>query len=283
MVLEFADNFLTASGDLLPDLAVYEAGDSEDVLVEVSYDGITYIPVGTVSGLNPYVDLDAFGFSTESLLRFVRLTDDAGQGATSGDSVGADIDAVGAISSRQRSIRDELRISLAQNYNVVGQENNTEVWRYYGDTVRIFGTAFWDVLDPGVLRYSTGGRIGDVFGPTDTNFPITQAARRALNNGTSRGNPVAPTSVTIDDIVISFAERGEMVLSNTRATADQTEPALQNLKPVLINSNSAPHPTTVRPKGRICLSRQYLLLGPRAELSIPTIDCSEPWPSIRPD
>ncbi|MFM8574246.1 MAG: hypothetical protein ACKOAU_21815, partial [Pirellula sp.] len=216
MVLEFADNFLTASGDLLPDLAVYEAGDSEDVLVEVSYDGITYIPVGTVSGLNPYVDLDAFGFTTESLLRFVRLTDDAGQGATSGDSVGADIDAVGAISSRQRSIRDELRISLAQNYNVAGQENNTEVWRYYGDTVRIFGTAFWDVLDAGVLRYSTGGRIGDVFGPTDTNAPLTQAARRALNNGTSRGNPVAPTSVTIDDIVISFAERGEMV-SNGQA------------------------------------------------------------------
>ncbi|MCY3007182.1 MAG: Ig-like domain-containing protein [Planctomycetota bacterium] len=226
MVVQFADNYLTASGDILPDLAVYEVGTSENVFVEVSYDGITFTSVGTISGTNRYVDLDAFGFGTDSLLRYVRLTDDPNQGGNTGNSVGADIDAVGALSSRQRNVRDEIRTSLAQSFNVTGQKNNTEVWRYYGDTIQIFAAATWDIVDPGILRYSGGGRVGDNFGPADTNFPLTQAARRALNNGTSRGTPSAPMSVTIDDIVLSFAERGEMV-SNGQALQGVFLPTFQ--------------------------------------------------------
>ncbi|MFN9462396.1 MAG: hypothetical protein ACK6B2_04250, partial [Planctomycetota bacterium] len=224
MVVQFADNYLTGSGDDQPDLAVYEVGTSENVNVEVSYDGVVFTPVGTISGLIRYVDLDAFGFGTDSLLRYVRLTDDPNQGPNGGVSPGADIDAVGALSSRQRNVRDEIRTSLAGSFNVAGQENNTEVWRFYGDTIRVFGTALWDVADQGILRFSGGRRLGDNFGPEDTFFPITQAARRALNNGTIQGNPNSPMSVTIDDIVISFAERGEMV-SNGQA-----------LQPVFVDS-----------------------------------------------
>ncbi|MFM8399820.1 MAG: hypothetical protein ACKOAH_18495, partial [Pirellula sp.] len=216
MVVQFADNYLTGSGDDQPDLAVYEVGTSENVNVEVSYDGVTFTAVGTISGANPYVDLDAFGFGTDSLLRYVRLTDDPNQGPNGGVSPGADIDAVGALSSRQRNVRDEIRTAFAGSFNVAGQQNNTEVWRYYNDTILIYGSAAWRVRNPGVLRYSGGGRVGDNFGPADTNFPLTQAARRALNNGTIQGTPNAPMSVTIDDIVVSFAERGEMV-SNGQA------------------------------------------------------------------
>ncbi|MCE2810227.1 MAG: hypothetical protein LW850_07470 [Planctomycetaceae bacterium] len=226
MVVQFADNYLTGSGDDLPDLAVYEVGTSENVNVEVSYDGVTFTPVGTISGANRYVDLDAFGFGTDSLLRYVRLTDDPNQGPNAGNSVGADIDAVGALSSRQRNVRDEIRTSLAGSFNVAGQENNTEVWRYYNDTILIYGSAAWRVNNPGVLRYSGGGRVGDNFGPADTNFPLTQAARRALNNGTIQGSPNAPMSVTIDDIVVSFAERGEMV-SNGQSLQPVFSPTFQ--------------------------------------------------------
>ena len=107
------------------------------------------------------------------------------------------------------NVRDQMIIALAGALNVAGQENNLDVWRFDRDTIKFFGTGV-SVDDPGVLRLS-GSRLGDSFGPADTNFPVTQAARRALNNGTSLGNPIAPMSVTIDDIVISFAERGEMI------------------------------------------------------------------------
>ena len=99
LVLEFTNNFLTGSGNADPDLMIFEVGDSEEVGVELSVDGVTYIDVGRASGASPTIDIDAFGFSTISRIPFVRLTDLANQGAQSGDSVGADIDAVGAISS----------------------------------------------------------------------------------------------------------------------------------------------------------------------------------------
>ena len=100
LIVQFTNNILTGSGNASPDLAVYEVGVSEQVRVEVSADGTNYTFVGIASFDNRYIDLDAFGFSTLSQLYFVRVTDQINDGATSGDSVGADIDAIGAISSR---------------------------------------------------------------------------------------------------------------------------------------------------------------------------------------
>ncbi|MBX3422804.1 MAG: pre-peptidase C-terminal domain-containing protein [Pirellulaceae bacterium] len=99
LVLQFADNLLTGSGNADPDLVVFEVGDSEEVLVEVSADGLAWTAVGRASAAVPALDIDAFGFNRNSRLAFVRLTDIAGQGTQSGNSVGADIDAVGALSS----------------------------------------------------------------------------------------------------------------------------------------------------------------------------------------
>lgn len=99
LVVQFNNNLLTGSGDANPDLVVFQVGDSEEVIVDVSADGIRYTSVGRVSATTPTVDLDAFGFNNNSRLAFVRLTDVVTQGSQIGNSVGADIDAVGAISS----------------------------------------------------------------------------------------------------------------------------------------------------------------------------------------
>ncbi len=104
LVVQFTNNILTGSDDARSDLAIYEVGSSEQVRVEVSSDNITYTSVGTASFNNRFIDLDAFGFNSLSQLFFVRLTDVANDGAVSGDSVGADIDAVGALSSRPATI-----------------------------------------------------------------------------------------------------------------------------------------------------------------------------------
>lgn len=99
-VLQFTNNALTGSGNSDFDLWVFEVGpDVEDTFVDVSVDGTLWTAVGKVFGATSGIDLDAFGFGTGSLLSFIRLTDDPAEGDASGLTVGADIDAVGAIAS----------------------------------------------------------------------------------------------------------------------------------------------------------------------------------------
>jgi hypothetical protein len=52
-----------------------------------------------VFGSTAGIDIDSFGFGTSDLFAFVRLMDDTNEGDQTGASVGADIDAVGAIST----------------------------------------------------------------------------------------------------------------------------------------------------------------------------------------
>jgi hypothetical protein len=100
ITVEFVDNRLTGSGSSALDLWIFEIGpDVEDTFVAVSKDGVTYTSVGKVFGATAGIDLDAFGFGVADQFRFVRLTDDGNEGDQSGATVGADIDAVGAISS----------------------------------------------------------------------------------------------------------------------------------------------------------------------------------------
>lgn len=100
IVMEFVDNLLTGSGDSGLDLWVFEIGpDVEDTFVDVSEDGLVWTSVGKVFGATSGIDIDAFGFNIMSALKFVRLTDDPNEGQRSGFYVGADIDAVGAIST----------------------------------------------------------------------------------------------------------------------------------------------------------------------------------------
>lgn len=98
LTLEFVDNRLTGSGDAKLDLWIFEVGpDVEDTFVSISRDGVTFLDIGKVFGATAGIDIDAFGFGPSDEFRFVRLVDDRLEGGASG----ADIDAVGAISSRR--------------------------------------------------------------------------------------------------------------------------------------------------------------------------------------
>ena len=100
ITLQFVDNRLTGSGDNKPDLYVFEVGtDVEATFVEISKDGVQWFAVGKVFGSTAGVDIDAFGWKTTDLFAFVRLRDDPLADGQVGFSVGADIDAVGAIST----------------------------------------------------------------------------------------------------------------------------------------------------------------------------------------
>lgn len=102
VVARFTDNILSGSGSPELDLWIFEVGPQvEDMFVEVSEDGLNWVPVGAVGGGKSGVDLDAYGFGPASTLSFVRLTDDPEKDGKRGSTVGADIDAIGAISSGQ--------------------------------------------------------------------------------------------------------------------------------------------------------------------------------------
>lgn len=101
IVLRFDDNKLTGSDSAALDLWVFEVGPNvEDTFVDISVDGINWNAVGKVFGSTAGIDIDAFGFGVADQFGYVRLTDDPAEGGGgSGGTVGADIDAVGAIST----------------------------------------------------------------------------------------------------------------------------------------------------------------------------------------
>ncbi|MCX5909138.1 MAG: PEP-CTERM sorting domain-containing protein [Deltaproteobacteria bacterium] len=100
IILRFTDNSLTGSGTSAYDLWIFEVGpDVESTSVKISKDGFTWSDIGLISGSTRGIDIDAYGFTTTDFFPYVWLTDDPNQGATTGASVGADIDAIGAIST----------------------------------------------------------------------------------------------------------------------------------------------------------------------------------------
>jgi hypothetical protein len=113
----FTDNLLTNSGDAMLDLHVFEVGpDIEDTFVAIrptagtvgllppagdaNLDG--FWEIGKIFGATSSIDIDSFfpGFGA-GVLNFdaVQLIDDPAEGLMVGETVGADIDAVGAITS----------------------------------------------------------------------------------------------------------------------------------------------------------------------------------------
>ncbi len=109
ITVRFIDNALTGSDSTDADLFIFEiGGDVEDTFVEISVDGIDFIDVGKVTGATSTIDIDPFlaaaGIDPFTKFFFVRLTDDPNEGeeARGGSlstTVGADIDAIGALTS----------------------------------------------------------------------------------------------------------------------------------------------------------------------------------------
>lgn len=100
IVLKFTDNFLTGSDDNTDDLWIFEVGpDVKSTFVWLSKDGTNWLSIGGIGGSTRGIDIDAFGYGTADQFAYVMLQDDPNQGDTGPDSPGADIDAVGAIST----------------------------------------------------------------------------------------------------------------------------------------------------------------------------------------
>jgi len=101
LIVEFIDNFLTGSGDDGDDLYIFETGPLvQATFVDISADGLTWDSVGSVGGSLRGIDIDAFGFGVGDLFSFVRLTDSGiPEDGESPQVLGADIDAIGAIST----------------------------------------------------------------------------------------------------------------------------------------------------------------------------------------
>lgn len=100
LTLRFVDNALTGSGNANKDLWVFEIGPLvEDTTVAISRDAIVWTEVGTVAGSTSGVDIDPFVSDPAVKYSYVRLIDVATEDVDTGNTAGADIDAVGAIST----------------------------------------------------------------------------------------------------------------------------------------------------------------------------------------
>lgn len=103
LILKFVDNSLTTSGDNKKDLWIFEVGDNEKCNVSISIDGDTWIFLGETSATSDSngFDIDAFissGVVLDERYSYVKIQDLL-PATTYNPSPGADIDAVGAISS----------------------------------------------------------------------------------------------------------------------------------------------------------------------------------------
>ncbi|GIW99402.1 MAG: hypothetical protein KatS3mg111_2735 [Pirellulaceae bacterium] len=208
LVVQFTNNFLTGSNDSAPDLAVFEVGASEEVLVEVSADGLTYTPVGRASGNNPLIDLDAFGFNRNSRLSFVRLTDIRNQDGQSGDSVGADIDAVGALSSvvAETFFPGGTGISVTNNSTATIM-NNVVVNANVG--IDVDASSASTVIGGTVYQHN----VNNVSGSASLGqFPLVLGSSTPVFLAAGNGNIYpAPASPIIDSSIDSLQDRPSLV------------------------------------------------------------------------
>ncbi|NEQ54566.1 MAG: PEP-CTERM sorting domain-containing protein [Leptolyngbya sp. SIO3F4] len=101
ITVKFTDNFLVGSDDDKDDLWIFEAGGLvEGMFVEISKDGENWLSLGEIGGTqHAGIDLDAFGLTSDDTFSYVKVTDN-GKNAYSKGWAGVDVDAIGAISSK---------------------------------------------------------------------------------------------------------------------------------------------------------------------------------------
>ncbi|MBP1909002.1 PEF-CTERM sorting domain-containing protein [Methanolobus bombayensis] len=108
VVVKFTDNALKCSGDEQNDLVVYEVGNSAQELVEIfiSTDGNEWIRIGT-GGKKCFFDIDTVeGVDCEEKYSYVKIVDYTGLN-TGSSYEGADMDAIGAITSTNPTSNEE--------------------------------------------------------------------------------------------------------------------------------------------------------------------------------
>ncbi|MBN2316998.1 MAG: fibro-slime domain-containing protein [Sedimentisphaerales bacterium] len=110
LILQFTDNSLTTSGDEKPDLHIFEIGGATEwMIISISTDVISWIPLGELRGQPTSIDIDnVTGVVTGNKYSYVRIKDDPNRNQTGSPYGEADIDAVGAISSAPPEIRFDI-------------------------------------------------------------------------------------------------------------------------------------------------------------------------------
>lgn len=101
LVLKFTDNSLTTSWDDSFDLWIFEVGELEATSIAISTNGSDWINVGNTSGSTSGINIDAYlssGVVLGERYSYIRIVDLLPH-QTGSPYAGADIDAVGAISS----------------------------------------------------------------------------------------------------------------------------------------------------------------------------------------
>ena len=208
LVLEFTNNLLTGSNSPAKDIHVFEVGsDIEDTFVEISPDGVTWHSIGKVFGSTSSIDIDSFGFTASDRFRFVRLTDDPNEGDVTGDTVGADIDAVGAIATS--SVNDDPILDITDGGNaaysstVLGQ--NPVVYYRLGELSGRVAVNAGSAGSSAAGIYGVNsqlGRPGLRTGSTDT--AVRFASKSTLSHVLTPSFPMPVAAVTV-----SFLIRGD--------------------------------------------------------------------------
>ncbi len=208
LTLQFTDNFLTGSNNSDPDLVIFEVGDSEEVFVEVSADNINWTNVGRASAASPTIDLDAFGFSANSRLVYVRLSDVINQGSLAGDSVGADIDSVGAISSvpADKYAPRGLGISVTNNATAT-LLNNVLVNNATG--VNVDNSSSSTVIGGSVYQFNTNN-VGGAASLGQFPLALPNTVPLFISPGTGNLYPNLASPV-IDSTIDSLKDRASLV------------------------------------------------------------------------
>lgn len=110
-----------------------------------------------------------------------------------------------------QQVRDAIRDGLALGLNVPGQETNTDLYPVSGDTIRVFGGSS---VAAGPLKITAtssmpgaNSGVNLVAGEQPTGASALDRLRIAGTRGQNNGFE----GVYIDDVIIGFAERGELI------------------------------------------------------------------------
>ena len=117
-------------------------------------------------------------------------------------------------------VRDAVRVALAAALNIAGQKNNIDVYPVRGNVIVLHSSsAAFTVDDAGPLTLFTR-RSGDDFGPVDGGDRWAEAGKRT--SGNKPNTTIVPAGIYLDDFIIGFAERGEMVTGTSTNPGGQT-------------------------------------------------------------
>jgi len=167
IILKFRDNVLIDGPG--PDLTIFETNtDPEDFFVWISHDGTIFLPVGKVVSRDSDIDIHSIA-EPEAFYRYVKIRDDPDQGEKNSPSLGADIDAVGAIHSaiQKEIISDRIFVGKTSNLS----DQASEILSPIANTIRQY--------IPAIVTIET---YTDSRGTENFNLILTQQQADAIRN-----------------------------------------------------------------------------------------------------